>query len=62
MQEDGGEWIISRLGPFTSYGGYDWWQFSGHDAFNFSRVLEKEKKVTGVDTTNFSVCSLGFRV
>ena len=30
-------YTIMRVGPFTSNGGYDWWQFAGHDALRLSR-------------------------
>jgi len=30
---------LMRVGPFTSNGGYDWWQFAGHDVLNMSRHL-----------------------
>lgn len=30
-------YTIMRVGPFTSNGGYDWWQFAGHDALKLSR-------------------------
>jgi len=38
--DDGGlEWTVMRVGPFTSHGGYDWWQYAGHDALKLSRHL-----------------------
>ena len=33
------EWTLMRVGPFTSHGGYDWWQYAGHDALKLSRHL-----------------------
>lgn len=39
--DDGGlHHTIMRVGPFTSNGGYDWWQYAGHDTLSLSRHLE----------------------
>ena len=35
----GQRYTIMRAGPFTSNGGYDWWQFAGHDVLNMSRHM-----------------------
>mmetsp|Transcript_26911 Transcript_26911/g.43048 ORF Transcript_26911/g.43048 Transcript_26911/m.43048 type:complete len:715 (-) Transcript_26911:41-2185(-) len=40
-QDDGGAWVVGRLGPFHSNGGYDWWQLGIRDVFRFSEVLKK---------------------
>ena len=40
MADGGATWAILRVGPFSSTGGYDWWQFAAHDALNLSRRLE----------------------
>ena len=33
------QYTLMRVGPFTSNGGYDWWQYAGHDALKLSRHL-----------------------
>ena len=33
------QYTIMRVGPFTSNGGYDWWQYAGHDVNKLSRHL-----------------------
>mmetsp|Transcript_143027 Transcript_143027/g.260096 ORF Transcript_143027/g.260096 Transcript_143027/m.260096 type:complete len:703 (+) Transcript_143027:88-2196(+) len=38
-QEDGGAWIIQRMGPFYSNGNYDWWQVGTRDVWHLSRVF-----------------------
>ena len=38
--DDGLQYTLMRVGPFTSNGGYDWWQFAGHDALRLSRHLK----------------------
>jgi hypothetical protein len=39
--EDGQlRYTLMRVGPFTSNGGYDWWQFAGHDTLKLSRFLK----------------------
>ena len=40
-QRDGGslQYTLMRVGPFTSNGGYDWWQYAGHDTLKLSRHL-----------------------
>ena len=37
--EEGLQYTLMRVGPFTSNGGYDWWQYAGHDALKLSRHL-----------------------
>jgi len=37
---DGLQHTLMRVGPFTSNGGYDWWQYAGHDTLRLSRHLE----------------------
>ena len=32
LRDRGTTWSVRRVGPFVSYGNYDWWQFSGRDA------------------------------
>ena len=27
-------WRFIRVGPLTSHGGYDWWQYAGHNALS----------------------------
>ena len=43
MEGQNGEenWSVMRVGPFISRGGYDWWQFAGHDMLNLSRHLHQ---------------------
>ena len=42
--EDGNNWRMMRVGPLTSNGGYDWWQFAGHNALNMSDILKRGGK------------------
>jgi len=51
-------YTIMRVGPFTSNGGYDWWQFAGHDALRLSRHVSGGRTiginshwVVGIDAT-----------
>lgn len=46
--EGGGAWHVQRVGPFTSTGGYDWWQIGWSDAGMISEVIEKQHP-EGVD-------------
>jgi hypothetical protein len=34
-------WTIQRIGPLTSTGCYDWWQFSTHDFLSLGRFLKE---------------------
>lgn len=43
--EEGGEWRVQRVGPFTSHGGIDWWQMSGADALGMREVLKAQRAV-----------------
>jgi len=40
-QEDGGAWIIKRVGPFYSNGNYDWWSADFRDGLRLSRIIKK---------------------
>ena len=60
--DDGGlEWTVMRVGPFTSHGGYDWWQYAGHDALKLSRHLTGGRTVA-VRRPRLVGSGLGFRV
>lgn len=41
---DGGGWILQRIGPFKSTGGYDWWQIGWDDVWNLEGLLAKHKE------------------
>mmetsp|Transcript_31784 Transcript_31784/g.53613 ORF Transcript_31784/g.53613 Transcript_31784/m.53613 type:complete len:675 (+) Transcript_31784:9-2033(+) len=45
--EDGTTWHVTRVGPFKSVGGYDWWQISYPDVGLISEALAKHPE--GVD-------------
>ena len=47
---DGGTWIIDRVGPFKSIGGYDWWQFAWDNVFDLHNVIQHYPE--GVYITN----------
>ena len=60
--DDGGlEWTVMRVGPFTSHGGYDWWQYAGHDALKLSRHLTGGRTVA-VRRPRLVGLGLGYRV
>lgn len=39
-EENGRQWEIARIGPFTTTGGYDWVQIGWDDLWGFSRILK----------------------
>mmetsp|Transcript_20427 Transcript_20427/g.38358 ORF Transcript_20427/g.38358 Transcript_20427/m.38358 type:complete len:699 (-) Transcript_20427:248-2344(-) len=40
-EEDGGDWVLQRIGPLYSNGDYDWWKIEMRDGFRLSNVLKK---------------------
>jgi hypothetical protein len=49
-KDDGSTWHVQRVGPFTSTGGYDWWQLGWSDAGMLSEALRKHPE--GIDVLN----------
>jgi len=45
-----GGWIVQRIGPFTSRGGYDWWQFGWSNVGQFHELLKSFPD--GIDIVN----------
>jgi hypothetical protein len=50
-QSDGSYWRIQEVGPFTSTGGYDFWQFGWKDVFGLSEILKEHPHGIMVDAT-----------
>jgi len=50
-QSDGSYWRIQEVGPLTSTGGYDFWQFGWKDVFGLSEILKKHPHGIMVDAT-----------
>ena len=42
---DGTVWHVQRFGPFSSTGGYDWWQMAGQDVGNLSATLSTHRQI-----------------
>lgn len=62
---DGSSWSVTRIGPLVSVGGYDWWQFSWGDVFDFGAVVEARGAVRLLETFSGGVdggsgAALGF--
>mmetsp|Transcript_19397 Transcript_19397/g.23179 ORF Transcript_19397/g.23179 Transcript_19397/m.23179 type:complete len:600 (-) Transcript_19397:668-2467(-) len=45
-----GEWSVRRIGPLTSHGGYDWWQFASKDVFNLQDAIDEHGQIYLVDS------------
>ena len=39
QEQSSQSWNVDRVGPFTTHGGNAWWQMSGRDALQISRIL-----------------------
>eukprot|EP00930_Biecheleria_cincta_P020400 TRINITY_DN15358_c0_g1_i2.p1 TRINITY_DN15358_c0_g1~~TRINITY_DN15358_c0_g1_i2.p1 ORF type:complete len:666 (+),score=35.24 TRINITY_DN15358_c0_g1_i2:83-2080(+) len=43
-QQDGGEYVIQKVGPLVSTGNYDYWQFGWQDVWELQHVLKAHPK------------------
>jgi len=49
-EQDGSTWNVQKVGPFISFGGYDWWKMAGHDVGRLAVSVTKNRHIFVLET------------